>query len=187
MLKSDLRKKYLELRKSISPNQLDIQSRLISGHLCAYFDLTGKNVSCFVPISRFNELNTWFLLDHVKSNFYLPVLDGDEHLKHIKYTGKHAMKSNSWGILEPVSGEELIPDQFDLVLVPLLTLNNKGFRIGYGKGYYDRFLSRCKPGCLFIGLYQFEDFEEIDDIEITDIPVHYCVTPKGIHTFQTPK
>ena len=93
------------------------------------------------------------------------------------------MKKNSWGILEPIAGEEITVGKFDFVLVPLLTIDNKGYRVGYGKGYYDKFLAECSSDCKFIGLYQFDEIETIDDIHDADIPLHFCVTPKNVLRF----
>lgn len=183
MQKKELRIKYKEKRSKLSNAEQDYISRLVAGHLCAYFDLTGKKISCFVPIIRFQEINTWLLLDTVKADFYLPVMCENENLKHVRYEGKDQLKKNSFGVLEPQSGAEINSDQLDIVLVPMLAINSKGYRVGYGKGYYDKFLANCKPDCIFIGMYQFDEFEEIDDVHGADIPLHYCIMPKGIFTF----
>lgn len=183
MTKKELREKYKKLRSQLSNCEQDTISHLIAGHLTTRFDLEGKRISCFVPISRLKEVNTWLILDSVNASFFLPVIGSDDQLKHIRYQGKDKLKENAWGILEPQSGEEIDPAELDVVLVPLLTINKNGYRVGYGKGYYDKFLARCKPGCIFIGLYQFETFEEIEDRHDADVALHYCVTPGGICTF----
>lgn len=180
MNKKELREKYKKRRSELSNQEQTKFSRAVASNLQDHFDLNGKKISCFVPINRFNELNTWLILDHVDAQFYLPVIGSDDNLKHIRYEGKDKLKETAWGILEPQSGEEIEPADLDIVLVPLLTINSDGFRVGYGKGYYDKFLASCNADCIFIGLYQFEDFEEIDDIHEADIPVQFCITPKGV-------
>jgi 5-formyltetrahydrofolate cyclo-ligase len=180
MTKKELREKYKTLRAALSNGEQDLISNQIKQQLLANFDLKNKKISCFVPITRFNEINTWLILDSIEAKFYLPVIGSDDQLKHVLYEGKDTLKETSWGILEPQSGEEIDSSELDFVLVPLLTINKEGYRVGYGKGYYDKFLARCNSKCVFIGLYQFNDAEVIDDLHESDIAVHYCVTPKGL-------
>ena len=68
-----------------------------------------------------------------------------------------------------------------MVLVPLLAFDKLGHRVGYGKGYYDRFLAKCPPNCLRIGLSLFDPVERIDDVVPTDIRLNSCLTP--VHTY----
>lgn len=183
MTKRELREKYKALRRQLSNREQHECSEKIAANLLKTVDLTGKKVSCFVPIARFQEVNTWLILDTVKADFYLPLIGLDDELIHLQYEGKQTLKENAWGILEPQSGKALDPGQLDVVLVPLLTLNETGFRVGYGKGYYDQFLKKCNVNCQFIGLYQFAQFEEIDDLHPADVPLHACATPFGFHRF----
>ena len=71
----------------------------------------------------------------------------------------------------------------DVVFIPLLAYDAKGHRIGYGKGFYDRFLQQCKPETLKIGLSFFEAETSIIPHEFTDISLDFCVHPKGIYQF----
>lgn len=183
MTKKELREKYKKMRAEIPSEGHDFISRLLAGHLAAYFDLTGKSISCFMPIRRLHEPDTTLILDAIKAKFYLPVMDEEYGLKHIRYEGREFLKENSWGILEPITGQEIRANEFDFVLVPLLTIDEKGFRVGYGKGFYDQFLKECNSRCIFIGIYQFDTLEVIDDLHDADIPLHYCVSPKGIRSF----
>ena len=66
--------------------------------------------------------------------------------------------------------------------MPLLTYDLQGNRIGYGKGYYDRFLAQCDSECCFIGLSFFPPEERIPT-EKTDIKLQYCITPEKIYSF----
>ena len=74
-------------------------------------------------------------------------------------------------------------NEFDFVFVPMLAFDMNGYRVGYGKGFYDRFLKYCKDSCVFIGLNIFDKQIKIDDIEESDIPLDFCVTPKKIIKF----
>ena len=72
---------------------------------------------------------------------------------------------------------------FDYVIVPLLGFDKQGYRIGYGKGFYDRFLSKCSFKTQFIGISIYEPFEVISDVEPSDIKLHACITPDSIFRF----
>jgi len=68
----------------------------------------------------------------------------------------------------------------DAVLIPLLAFDNQGFRVGYGGGFYDRFLPACRPEALKVGLSFFDPVDVIEDKDQYDIPMDYCVTPTEI-------
>ena len=97
---------------------------------------------------------------------------------HTRYT------LNRYGIAEPVGGKRIDPDEIDMVLLPLLCFDRRGYRVGYGKGYYDRFLARCVPDVIKIGFSYFEPIEEIADVHENDIPMDHCITPENIYTFE---
>lgn len=90
--------------------------------------------------------------------------------------------TNSWGITEPKEGVVLQPEYFDLVLVPLLVCDKQGYRVGYGKGFYDRYLVNCRKDVVTIGLSYFEPIDKISDTGQFDVPLCYCITPQ--HTYE---
>ncbi|NOQ74992.1 MAG: 5-formyltetrahydrofolate cyclo-ligase [Crocinitomix sp.] len=183
MTKKEVREKYKQLRKALSANELAEQSLAIFELTKSGFELEGKNISVFLPIERFLEINTWHFLRKIKADFYLPVIKGADELVHIKYENPSQIETTSWGIPEPTYGETIAPKELDLVLVPLLAIDKKGYRVGYGKGFYDQFLANCTENCQFIGLSYFDPIEKIDDLHEADIPLHFCVTPEGIEAF----
>jgi len=69
------------------------------------------------------------------------------------------------------------------VIVPLLAIDKRGHRVGYGKGYYDKLLSQCKPTCMKVGVTLFEPIEEIEDVNEMDVPLDYCLTPASYIKF----
>lgn len=91
--------------------------------------------------------------------------------------------SNQYGILEPINGTILEPMNIDIVFVPLLSFDENGYRVGYGKGYYDRFLSRCRKDILKIGFSFFEAEPVIEDIDNYDVPLNLCITPLNVYEF----
>ncbi len=104
-------------------------------------------------------------------------------LEHVVYDEMVELKPNTWGIPEPVNGLVVDESLLDLVLVPLLAFDEMGYRVGYGKGYYDKFLSACRPDVLKIGLSYFPPLPSITDTADFDIPLNYCVTPQGVYEF----
>ncbi|RYF99725.1 MAG: 5-formyltetrahydrofolate cyclo-ligase, partial [Chitinophagaceae bacterium] len=93
------------------------------------------------------------------------------------------IKKNEYNIPEPIDGIEVPDSKIDVVFVPLLAFDKKGHRVGYGKGFYDRFLAKCKPDVIIIGVSFFEAEEEILDVNPTDFALQYCVTPTNIYRF----
>jgi len=187
MTKQELRSHFKQKRMDLSPAELEIKSEIICNSLFSKFQLTGKTISLFLPIERQKEINTYTILEKGISldvKIALPKTSpGAANLKHILYESQAPLFVNAFGIPEPKDGVEIKPNQFDFVLVPLLAIDKSGYRIGYGKGYYDRFLKKCAPNCIFIGLHLFEEFSEIDDLNKYDIPLNYCITPTQIIHF----
>lgn len=91
--------------------------------------------------------------------------------------------TNQWGITEPIHAVKVDPLQIELAFVPLLAFDESGYRVGYGKGYYDRFLARCSPNLLKIGFSHFEPVAQISDTDQFDVPLNYCITPQHIYEF----
>jgi 5-formyltetrahydrofolate cyclo-ligase len=75
------------------------------------------------------------------------------------------------------------PNKIDVVFLPLLAFGIAGYRVGYGKGYCDRFLAQCKPETLKIGVSIFEPVEHISNREPHDVRMDYCITPSTIYSF----
>jgi 5-formyltetrahydrofolate cyclo-ligase len=183
MHKKELRKIFIDQRKSLSSEEREAMSIQISERIITKFELEGYNISIFLPISRMLEINTWNIIENLKANYILPVVKEDGKLEHILYESEDQLEISDWGIPEPTRGEVISPKEIDVVLVPLLICDESGNRVGYGKGFYDQFLSSCPNDCIFIGLSYFEPIEVIADVRSEDVPLHFCVTPKKVHTF----
>lgn len=104
-------------------------------------------------------------------------------MTHFLLTDNTKIKKNEYNIPEPVNGLPVPVENIEVVFVPLLAFDVFGNRIGYGKGFYDKFLANCKPETVKIGLSFFESVNQIDDIFESDIKLDYCVTPQKIYTF----
>ena len=75
------------------------------------------------------------------------------------------------------------PTDLDLIFVPLLICDEQGFRVGYGKGFYDKFLAQCKSDAITLGFNYFSPIDKIQDTDEYDIPLNYCITPEHIYEF----
>lgn len=184
MNKKEIRQIYKAKRQQLTNEQREIASLLLFNRTCDQFNLEDKKVSVFLPIERFHEINTWHFLKELKrTQFFLPVVKDPDLLVHIGYENPNQIEVSQWGIPEPIYGTEVEPNLFDYVLVPLLSIDKKGYRVGYGKGFYDQFLKHCKPNCKFIGLSYFEPIDQIFDLHEGDIPLHMCITPHDVFYF----
>lgn len=90
---------------------------------------------------------------------------------------------NEFNIYEPEDGRRMEADEIDLVFVPLLAFDKKGYRVGYGKGFYDKFLAACRKDCIKIGFSYFEPVDEITDKADFDVPLNLCITPQSVYVF----
>jgi len=108
------------------------------------------------------------------------------HMEACRIEPHTVFEQNSYGIPEPLHAEIMDPREFQMVFVPLLAFDRRGFRVGYGKGYYDRFLTRCNKEVLRVGFSCFDPVEEIEDISQFDVPLTHCITPSRIYEFQRP-
>jgi 5-formyltetrahydrofolate cyclo-ligase len=113
-----------------------------------------------------------------KSNFE------DFSMTHFLLTDNTILRKNAYNIPEPVDGIEIQTSQLEVIFIPLLAFDKVGHRIGYGKGFYDRFLADCKPETLKIGLSFFEAEDEIFKVSENDIELDYVVTTNKVYRFK---
>jgi 5-formyltetrahydrofolate cyclo-ligase len=187
MTKSELRKKYKALRKNLTVEQIEDYSLDISNQLLKLNIWNKSFYHIFLSIEEQNEVNTDYILNILagkdknivisKSNFE------DYSMTHYLLTDNTKIKKNHYNIPEPIDGIEINSSQLDIVFVPLLTFDKTGNRIGYGKGFYDRFLADCKPETIKIGLSFFDVETKVFESSKEDITLDYCVTPNEIFQF----
>jgi 5-formyltetrahydrofolate cyclo-ligase len=106
-----------------------------------------------------------------------------ENLIHIEINKNTTYFENHFSIREPLSTNPSDPRIFDVVFIPLLAYDKSGERVGYGGGYYDRFLLNTKKNVLKVGLSFFEPVEKILNVEEHDIKLDYVITPKIVYNF----
>ena len=182
--KDEIRKQYKQLRADL--DNLD-QLSLEIANKCLELDIWNRQYfHLFLPIERQLEIDTSYLLHILQGRDKSVVLPrsnfADNSLEHILLEDHTVIRPNEYGIPEPQSGLNISVDLIEVVFVPLLAYDKKGNRLGYGKGFYDRFLSQCSDSTTFIGLSYFEAEEALPSNE-NDIPLNYCVTPNKIYRF----
>nr|WP_315206139.1 5-formyltetrahydrofolate cyclo-ligase [uncultured Flavobacterium sp.] len=187
MNKTELRQKYKALRNSLSENEIEEMSLAVANKILTLPIWEKTYFHIFLPITEHHEVNTEFIL-HLLSGKDKEIIisksDFDtKKMTHFLLTDNTKIKKNKYNIPEPVDGIIVQSNKIDVVFVPLLTFDKKGHRVGYGKGFYDKFLSECKPDVIKIGLSFFEPEELITDVFEGDVKLDYCVTPNEVHSF----
>ncbi len=186
MTKTELRKTYLELRKTLSNDEVLSFSNLIFKHFIEAFDPKElKKVHLFQSISKFNEVDTQPFIAFLQANgtrLFVPKMIGSQ-LISVELTPRTPMALNSWGILEPTSSEDSGEKNFDAVLTPLLYCDALGNRVGYGKGFYDGFFNSISPETKKIGVGFFDPAEGVDNVFESDVRLDYLVTPRAVLSF----
>ena len=125
-----------------------------------------------------------FLEEDQRLLAYLPQSAwAEEKMQAILVDEDTVYQTNQWGITEPTSGASLDLSEIDLVLVPLLVFDESGYRVGYGKGFYDRFLEHKEAYTQIIGFSYFDPVPLISDTHEFDIPLHIGITPKRVYEF----
>ncbi|WP_299182420.1 5-formyltetrahydrofolate cyclo-ligase [uncultured Aquimarina sp.] len=187
MEKKELRIKYKKMRSDLNEEEIDDLSMDIANNLLSLPIWEQSFYHIFLSIEKQKEINTEFILHILQGkdkNIVVSKSDFQENtLEHILLTDGTILKTNSYGIPEPTDGIPIPESKIDVVFVPLLAFDKKGNRVGYGKGFYDKFLSMCNSKTIKIGLSFFTVEEEIKEILPTDIKLDYCVTPVKIYSF----
>jgi 5-formyltetrahydrofolate cyclo-ligase len=189
MLKKEARKHFMQLRTDMTPQQQQKWDDLILIQFQTVELPFLERVMSFYSIFEKKEVNTFILTDYL--HFRNPSLTiayprmnvADNSMEAIACTADAAFTDNEFGITEPIGDDIIDPETLDLVLVPLLAFDEKGHRIGYGKGYYDRFLARCSPECIKVGVSYFGPVPAIGDAAEFDIPLDLCITPQQVYVF----
>ncbi len=189
MNKELIRKNILEKREMLSDENKCALLQSVIDQMGNYDFSKIKTVHIYLPIKQKNEIDTFpiihflrLIAPHVRiviprSNFKT------FEMQNIICDDNTILSENNYGIMEPVDGTIVPYQEIDMVICPLLTFDKKGYRVGYGKGFYDRFLTECREDVIKIGLSYFEPIEEIADIETHDVKLNYAISPSKLWTF----
>lgn len=187
MTKSELRKKYKALRQHLTPNQVEDLSLHIANRLLQLPIWDASFYHLFLSIEEHKEVNTEYILNILsgkdknsvisKSNF------NTREMTHYLLTDSTRIKKNEWHIPEPIDGIIIESSKIEVVFVPLLACDKTGQRVGYGKGFYDKFLASCKPETIKIGLSYYDVEDPIEDVSTEDVRLDHLVTPQMTYSF----
>jgi 5-formyltetrahydrofolate cyclo-ligase len=190
MTKSGLRKIYLEKQKSLSNIERSAKSLQIADVFFDFFSFEKiRFLHAFLPIEKNGEIDTFAVINRLWRDFpeittSVSRVDFETMtLESLKFESTTELVVNRWHILEPAGNKLIEVEKLDAVLVPLLCFDERGFRVGYGKGFYDKFLKNCRADCLKIGVSYFAPVNKINDAREFDVKLDYCVTPQKVVEF----
>ena len=185
LTKLALRKSFLKKRLALSGQEHEDKSFAIANNCLTLPIWHLEYYHLYLPIKAKAEIDTTLILTLLQGKdkqVILPRTKGSE-LEHILLTDITKLKINGLGIPEPEKGIKISPEQIDVIFLPLLAWDKSGNRLGYGKGFYDNFLSLCRKNTIKVGLSFFDPVEKIIDIRSKDIQMDFCVNPEGIKKF----
>mgnify|MGYP001079222209 FL=1 len=182
MKKSDLRKIYRQKRQDLTHETIQKLHKNIYDQVFKLDISNVKTVHVFLSLKKFKEIDTEPIIDFFRrKNKQIVVSKSDfsnSTLRHFLLKETTEIVINKYGIPEPINATPILETEIDLVFVPLLISDEQNYRVGYGKGFYDRFLSSCSKDCSFIGLSFFPPIAEIEDVNEFDIPLEKLIYPK---------
>ena len=187
MLKSEARKLFLQKRKALTPNECLKLDDLL---LIQFQRLDWSTICCvgnFYPMDAHNEPNSLLLAKYLQAiipglTMAYPRIQPDGYQMDF-YAETESLSENKWGIQEPLPLNKVLPSQMEAILVPLLGFDQSGQRIGFGKGYYDRYFENYPKEGLRIGISYFEPIPNIQDTHQFDVPLTHCSTPWNSYEF----
>lgn len=186
--KTELRKQLLNARMSVSPVQIEKNQDLLLIQLQQIPLPFVQYIHTYIPVLERNEpdpdpLVRWLQFSNPGAQIVVPKMIDQQELIHIQVDDETRWVLNPWGITEPEKGTQIEPKDLDLIFVPLLGFDRLGNRIGYGKGFYDRFLKACRPDTIKIGLSFLPPVEESFIVDPWDYPLDYSLTPEAFYAF----
>jgi len=187
VVKSEIRIKYKEMRGKLSETEVDDLSLQISNSVLKLPIWEYSYYHVFLTIEEKKEINTNYILSILSGKDKNTVVSKSDSstglMTNFLLTDNTKLKKSDFNVPEPVDGIEIANHFIDVVFVPLLGFDKQGNRVGYGKGFYDKFLNTCKPEVIKIGLSFFEAENTITNISSHDEKLDFCVTPKNIYKF----
>lgn len=186
MTKSELRAVYKSKRQELSSEQVYRISFSILENLKLMKIWENSVFHIFIPILSQNEIITFPIINYLfelKKQVVVSKIDDNKMLSCLIDKDTEFV-SGKFNVPEPEYFELIESDKIDIVFLPMMICDKQGNRVGYGGGYYDRFLQDCRKDVIKIGLNFFEPVQNIEDVFKSDIPLDYCVTGAGIVSFR---
>lgn len=155
--KNELRKSMSNRRNLLTEEEIQQRSGEIFWRLLS-LELLNSKRSVLTYVNYKSEVNTSFLIDYClrhKISVYTPKVT-DSHMDFYQITSYKDLKPGAFGILEPVTSDRYTADAKDIIIMPGLVFDTDGHRLGYGGGYYDRYLSRYQHLLKIAVCYDFQ-------------------------------
>jgi 5-formyltetrahydrofolate cyclo-ligase len=189
MLKREARKLYKEKRMKLSEAERVKLDDLMLIQFQAVELPFLQSLLSYWPIEENNEPDTHLFTEFLK--FRNPELKTCYPVSDFTAMTMQAIATDidtpfekrELNIHEPDKGDPVPAVELDMIFVPLLAFDGEGYRIGYGKGFYDRYLAECREDCIKAGFCYFEPLDSIDDRNEFDVPLDLCITPQNIYVF----
>lgn len=186
-VKTALRQRHLGLRKQLNAEQVyDLSQKAQQLVMALAVFSAARTVGLYAPHA--NEVDTELLSSCAQAVgavvAYPRIVHGT--MEFVRFDSECTWQPGKFGILEPSIGAQGVhscqvePELFDAVVVPGVAFDSAGNRLGYGKGFYDRFLAQCTPQCVFIGLAYAFQLEDKLPREAHDVALDYVVTDAKI-------
>ncbi len=190
MTKAAAREQFLAQRKQLTEEAYQLANQQLYNQVIAFLkERQPQNVHCFLPILKNKEVNTWPVIAWMQQQGIQVIVPKsnlqDNNMQHVELGQETNCLENAWGIPEP-QGDALrvvAEKDIDIILVPLLTFDKQGHRVGYGKGYYDVFLAKCHSAALKVGLSIFPPISKITDVNHFDVHLTHAITPDTVWAF----
>ncbi len=192
MLKADLRAEYKQRRLAISDKQRVAWNDLLLIQF-QQLDCSGvETILSYAPMAKWKEFDPVYWVEYLQFGcpelkVAFPVVDmaATPRIQAVQVDADTEWKMHPWGMAEPVSEVVIPPQHIDMVLVPLLAFDRRGYRVGYGKGFYDEFLPYTREDCAWVGISYFPPLPDlISDVHTQDLPLDLVITPEEIFTFR---
>jgi 5-formyltetrahydrofolate cyclo-ligase len=189
MIKRTVRKEFLQRRMDIPADELKQLTALIASGFRKIKLPPVNNLLSYNPLVSRNEFDVSVCEEMLKEQNLIirvawPKIHVDVHDMEAVLVEKDGLYiKNKFNILEPVGGAIVPPKDLDVIFVPLVAFDTRGYRVGYGKGYYDRFLVQCRTDAVKVGFSFFDAVDYLEDIDEFDVPLNFCITPHRIYEF----
>lgn len=189
MTKKELRKIYLPKRRQLNGKEKLLWDDLLLLQMQQMDTSQMQTLFTYFPMAANKEPNTLACTNYLRYMIpglviAYPVCNFENNtMQAIIIDENTVYKAGEYGIMQPTNGKALEHEQTDLVFVPMIVCDKRGFRVGYGKGFYDRYLSKCRSDVQLWGFSFFEPVENITDTNHYDIPLTHCITPYNIYEF----
>lgn len=182
MQKAQLRKIYKQKRADLSLETVQHLQESIYKQVFQLDVSKVKTVHLFLTLQRFKEIDTRPIINYFRAKNKKIVVSKTnfDHniLTHFYLEEGTEIRLSKFGVPEPINAKQVSEDEIDLVFVPLLISDEQHYRVGYGKGFYDRFLANCRKDCKKIGLNFFKPIQKISDSNEFDIALDEVIYPK---------